>query len=87
MHFESFSKKDFIYNFRYLKDKHLNQSPVLYLCPSVSKICSFALWDECNRMNVLLQTVPQNIFNYFRTGNLGIFEKLDHAFQQTVQKE
>ena len=73
--------------FRYLLNNNLTDSPIIYLCPSVSKFFSFTLWDWCDKENVVIQTVPQNIFNYLRTGNMGIFEKLEPAFQQFVQKK
>ena len=73
-------------SFSYLFQNGLYESPVVYLCPSVSKFVSFALWDMCNLKKILLQMVPQNIYNYFRTGNMGIFEKLDSGFKQIVSK-
>ena len=57
------------------------------MCPAVSKSIGFTLWDMCNKYNFVLQTVPQNIYNYIRTSNLGIFEKLGPAFDSTVSNK
>ena len=78
----------FIYNcyiFSYLARNELYESPVIYLTPAVSKVVGFTLWEMCNRYNFVIQTVPQNIWNYLRTANLGIFDKLDVAFNQLVK--
>ena len=62
-------------------------SPVLYMCPGVSTRIGYTLWDICNQYKFIVQTVPQNIYNYFQTGNMGIFEKVKPAFKQMVEKK
>ena len=59
----------------------------MYFVPSVSKYIGFTLWDICNQYQFVMQTVPQNIYNYLRTGNLGIFEKIERVMDQEVLKQ
>ena len=59
----------------------------MYMAPSLSKHISFALWDKCNCSEYIIQTIPQNIYNYFRNANMGIFEKMQANFQDQVKKE
>ena len=59
----------------------------MYMAPSLSKHISFAWWDKCNRSEYIIQTIPQNIYNYFRTANMGIFDKMQANFQDQVKKE
>ena len=71
-------------HFRFLTEQQLFESPVLYMCPSVSKWIGFTLWDMCNNYNFVLQTVPQNIYNYIQTSDLGILEKIIPTFNMQV---
>ena len=74
-------------DFRYLSDNQMNASPVIYLCPRVSQHLAFFMWDLCNKYNYIIQTVPHNIHRYFRTCNMGIFEKTRPKFQEIVRKK
>ena len=73
--------------YRDLTEKELLEPPVIYMVPAVSMKIGFTLWDMFNQYNFILQTIPQNIYNYIRTGNLGIFEKIKPAFAQLVRKK
>ena len=73
--------------FSYLAGNSLFEPPVVYFVPSVSKYIGFTLWDLCNQYNFVIQTVPQNIYNYLRTANLGIFDKLERAFEQEIARQ
>ena len=78
---------DMKYFGRYLDENGVMEPPIIYMCPSVSKYCGFTLWQLANSENIVLQTVPQNIFNYLRTSNMGIFEKLLPAYRLLRSKE
>ena len=71
---------------RYLGQNDLQESPIVYLSPEMAKQISFFGWDLSNNYNFMLQTIPHNIYRYFRTSNMGIFDKLIPKFKQMAQK-
>ena len=72
--------------FSILKARGMTDIPVIYFVPKLSRFISLYLWDQCNLENVIMQTIPYNIYNYFRTGNMGIFEKVMEAFQRVSDR-
>ena len=72
---------------RFLQQRELKDIPVVYYAPRLAKFISFYLWDQCNLENVIVQTIPFNIYNYFRTGNMGVFEKVTPSFQRAVKNQ
>ena len=73
--------------FRYLTKEELLESPVIYTCPGVSQHIRFTLWQLCNSYNFALQTVPQNVYNYLKTANLEIFDKLKPMYDKIIHKQ
>ena len=65
---------------------HLDESPIIYWAPTLSKHMSFFMWDIANSENIVLQTIPHNIYRYFRTSNMGIFDKLTPKFRQLAKE-
>ena len=75
-----------LFNFSILKARAMNDIPVIYFVPKLSKFITLYLWDQCNLESVIMQTVPYNIYNYFRTGNMGIFEKVLDSFSKVSKR-
>ena len=72
---------------RYLENNNLPDFPIIYMCLEVSKHISFYSWDLCNTKNVVLQTVPYNIYRYIKTSNMGVFDKLKPKFLQLCKEK
>ena len=58
----------------------MKESPIIYLAPDLAKHINLFMWDIANNHNFVIQTIPKNIYRYFRTANMGIFEKLKPKF-------
>ena len=71
---------------RYLIANHLKELLILYFAPSLSKHISFYLWHIANNENIVLQTIPHNIYRYFKTSNMGIFDKLCPKFKELAKE-
>ena len=71
---------------RFLIANSLTELPIIYMSPDLAKHISFFFWDLANRQNVVVQTIPRNIYRYFKTSNMGIFEKLKPKFN-AIAKE
>ena len=69
-----------------LKARKMDDIPVIYFVPKLSKFINFYIWDQCNLENAIIQTVPYNIYSYLRTGNMGIFEKFTDVFKKVADK-
>ena len=66
--------------------RNMTNIPVIYFVPKMSKHISLYLWDQCNMENVILQTVPYNVYSYLITGNMGVFEKVEESFYKVASK-
>ena len=76
----------YIFHCRFLVENDLKESPIIYLSPAVSKHISLFLWDIANKHNSVLQTIPQNIYRYFRMSNMGIFDRLTPKFKEMAKE-
>ena len=65
----------------------MSESPVIYFTPTLATKIGFYSWDKCNEWNFVIQTVPNNIYRYFRTGNMGIFEKMTTLFAAEAKSQ
>ena len=66
---------------------NMKESPIIYFAPDLAKHISFFMWDIANRHNFVLQTIPHNIYRYFKTANMGVFEKLKIKFNKLAKQQ
>ena len=62
----------------------MKESPIIYFAPDLAKHIDLNLfmWDIANNHNFVIQTIPKNIYRYFKTANMGVFEKLRPKFEK-----
>ena len=63
----------------------MKELPIIFFAPDLAKHISLFMWDIAKRHNFVLQTIPKNIYRYFKTANMGIFEKLKPKFDSLAK--
>ena len=64
----------------------MKESPIIYLAPALSKHVSLFMWDIASSVDTVVQTIPHNIYRYFRASNMGIFDKLSPKFTKLAKE-
>ena len=71
---------------RYMKAKVVEGPAVLWITPPLFESMSFISWMEARKAGLLLQVIPQHLYDSYRLTNRGVFDKLIPALDCEMLK-
>ena len=71
----------------FMLENSMTESPIIYLAPELASHINFFMWEIANTHNFVIQTIPKNIYRYFKTANMSVFEKLKPKFEALAKEK